>query len=336
MAKNGAPSVQPAGTTSSAWVDGAKDTPPGHRCGFVTIFGRSNVGKSTLLNRLVGQKVAIVTEVPQTTRRRIRGIRTYGDAQVIYMDTPGIHKPRYRMNQRMVSAAIASLDGVDLVLLLVDGEAGLGSGDRYVMRLARERRVPFYLIINKTDRMEKPRILEIIAEATREDSFDEVIPVSALTGENVDRLERLIQERLPPGPQYFPPDSITDAPETFLLAEILREKIILNTKQELPHSTAVVIERQQERQGGVLEMDALVVVERESQKGILIGRQGEMMKRIASSARQEMEARLGAKIFLQVWVKVAKNWRMDRRFLDHLGLEAPDAASASERRSERG
>jgi GTP-binding protein Era len=323
------PSETSPPTTSMGPLGEGDITPPGHRSGFVTLFGRSNVGKSTLLNRLVGQKVAIVTEVPQTTRRRIQGIRTYSDSQVVFVDTPGIHKPRYRLNQRMVSTAISSLDGVDLVVLLIDGEAGLGPGDRYVMRLAKERGVPSFLVVNKIDRMEKSRILEIIAEATREQSFEEVIPVSALTGENVDRLETVIRERLSAGPRYFPPGAVTDAPEKFLLAEILREKLILNTKEELPHSTAVIIERQEENRDGVLQVDALVVVERDSQKGILIGKKGEMMKRIASAARHEMEARLGTRVFLQVWVKVAKNWRMDQRFLDQLGLEGHDVADPS-------
>jgi GTP-binding protein Era len=323
--------VKPSDTplpTASPGSLGDKDlTPPGHRSGFVTLFGRSNVGKSTLLNRLVGEKVAIVTEVPQTTRRRIQGIRTYADCQIVFVDTPGVHKPRYRLNQRMVSAAVSSLDGVDLVVLLIDGDAGLGPGDRFVMRLAEERGVPSYLVVNKIDRMEKSRILEVIAEATRDRSFEEVVPVSALTGENVDRLETLIRKRLPTGPRYFPPGLVTDAPERFLTAEILREKLILSTKEELPHSTAVIIERQEESRDGVLQVDALVVVERDSQKGILIGKKGEMMKRIASAARHEMEARLGGKVFLQVWVKVAKNWRMDQRFLDHLGLEGREAVA---------
>jgi GTP-binding protein Era len=306
----------------------AEETPAGHRSGFVSLIGRSNVGKSTLLNRLVGSKVAIVSEVPQTTRRTVKGIRTYGDAQVVYMDTPGIHKPRYMMNQRMVADAMASLEGVDLLLLMVDGEAGLGPGDRFVMKLAQDRSVPVFLVVNKTDRMAKEEVFKLIEEVTREFTFQEVVPVSALTGDNVDRLESIIRGCLPLGPRYFPGDKVTDAPEKFLLAEILREKIILNTRQELPHSSAVLLERMEETPQGLLKMDALVVVEKDSQKGILIGHNGEMMKRIASAARIEMEARLGTKVFLQVWVKVARNWRMDERFLDHLGvenLELPDA-----------
>jgi GTP-binding protein Era len=303
--------------------------PADHKAGFVTLFGRSNVGKSTLLNRLVGRKVAIVTDVPQTTRRRIRGIRSYDDAQIVYMDTPGIHKPRYTMNRRMVSAAISSLEGVDLVLLLVDGEAGLGPGDRFVMKLAKERAVPVFLLVNKIDRIEPDALLPLISEATREHSFTEVVPVSALTGENLDRLETLIRSALPPGPRYFPPDAATDVPEKFIMAEILREKLILNTRQELPHSTAVLVEKLEE-DGGLLRLDTLVVVEKESQKGILIGRGGEMLKKIASEARREMEERLGGKIFLQVWVKVAPRWRMDRRFLDQLGLEEGEAGTEPE------
>jgi GTP-binding protein Era len=298
-----------------------KPLPEGHKAGFVTLFGRSNVGKSTLLNRLVGGKVAIVTDVPQTTRRRVRGIRTYDDAQIVYMDTPGVHKPRYAMNQRMVATAIASLDGVDLVLLLVDAGSGLGPGDRFVMDVARDRSVPVYLIINKVDLITQDKLLALIAEATAERSFTEVIPVSALNGKNVDRLESLIKAAIPPGPRYYSSEALTDSPEKFILAEILREKIILNTRQELPHSTAVLIERLEETPGGVLEVDALVVVDKDGQKGILIGKGGDTLKKIGRAARIEMEERLGTKVFLQTWVKVSRDWRMNERLLDQLGVE---------------
>jgi len=317
---------------------GPGQLPEGHRSGFVTIFGRSNVGKSTLINQLVGSKVAIVTDVPQTTRRRVRGIRTYDDAQVIYMDTPGVHKARYAMNHRMVAAAIAALDGVDLVLLLVDAGDGLGPGDRFVMDLTRERRVPVYLIINKIDLISRDKLLVLMGEATAHRSFTEVVPVSALTGDNIPRLESLIRRQLPAGPRYFPAGTLTDAPEKLLMAEILREKIILNTREELPHSTAVIIERQQEGKNGILELDALLVVDRESQKGILIGKGGATMKKIATQARHEMEERLGTRIFLQTWVKVAPDWRMDRRILDQMGVEgesredsSPDKPAAKKR-----
>lgn len=300
---------------------GVEQLPEGHRSGFVTIFGRSNVGKSTLINRLVGSKVAIVTDVPQTTRRRVRAIRTYDDAQVVYVDTPGVHKPRYAMNRRMVATAIASLDGVDLVLLLVDAGDGLGPGDEFVMDLARERQVSVFLVINKVDLISHEKILVLIGAATAQRSFTEVVPVSALTGDNVPRLESLIRKVLPEGPRYFPKGMLTDAPEKFLMAEILREKIILNTRQELPHSTAVIIERHEEGENGVLEMDALLVVDRESQKGILIGKAGATLKKIATEARHEMEERLGTRVFLQTWVKVAPDWRMDPRILDQMGVE---------------
>lgn len=298
--------------------------PEGHRAGFVTLFGRSNVGKSTLLNRLVGSKVAIVTDVPQTTRRRVRGIRTYDDAQIVYLDTPGVHKPRYAMNRRMVATAIASLDGVDLVLILVDAGAGLGPGDRFVMDVVRDRTVPVFLVFNKVDLITHEKLLALIAEVTAERSFTEVVPVSALSGDNVDRLEKLIRAAIPPGPRYFPSHALTDSPEKFILAEILREKIILNTRQELPHSTAVLIERLEEQPGGVLEVDALVVVDREGQKGILIGKGGETLKKIGRAARLEMEERLGTKVFLQTWVKVSRDWRMNERLLDQLGVDGEE------------
>ena len=312
------------GQGSTAPVGSEAPLPEGHRAGFVTLFGRSNVGKSTLLNSLVGGKVAIVTDVPQTTRRRVRGIRTYDDAQIVYMDTPGVHKPRYAMNQRMVATAIASLDGVDLVLLLVDAASGLGPGDRYVMDVAKERTVPVFLVLNKIDLIPREKLLALIAEATAERSFTEVVPVSALKGNNVDRLETLIRAAIPPGPRYYPTDALTDSPEKFILAEILREKIILNMRQELPHSTAVLIERLEERPSGVLEVDALVVVDRDGQKGILIGKGGETLKKIGRAARLEMEERLGTKVFLQTWVKVSRDWRMNERLLDQLGVEGEE------------
>ena len=314
---------QRAGDTGGQTADRATDTTAAanYRCGFVTLFGRSNVGKSTLLNRLVGEKVAIVTDVPQTTRNRLQGVRTFPDAQAIYMDTPGMHRPRFALNRRMVAAALGALDGMDLLLLLIDGAAGLGPGDRYVMRLAASRAEPVFLIINKTDLMAKPALLPLIASLNRDHSFAEIIPLSAASGDNVDRLETLIRASLPVRARLFPPDELTDVPERFLLAELLREQIILHTREELPHSSAVMVERFEETAGGIVEIDMLVLVERDSQKGIVIGKRGEMMKNVASAARVEMEALLGTKVFLQTWVKVAPRWRMDARLLDQLGVE---------------
>lgn len=293
--------------------------PAGHRSGLVLLFGRSNVGKSTLLNRLVGRKVAIVTEVPQTTRRRVRGIRTWPDAQAVYMDTPGIHRPRYTMNRRMVADAVAALEGIDLVLVLIDGAAGLGPGDRFVIDLVAQRRVPAILVVNKTDLMAAPDVLRLLGEVGSTHAWEEIIPISAATGDNVERLESLIRPRLPEGPRLYPGGEVTDTPEQDMLAEILREKIILHTREELPHSTAVLIERCAE-EAGSMHVDALVVVEKDSQKGILIGREGGMMKAVASAARRDMEDLLQARVFLQVWVKVARDWRMDERFLARLGV----------------
>ncbi len=319
-------------------VRGPAELPDGHRSGFVTLFGRSNVGKSTLLNKLAARDVAIVTDVPQTTRRRVQAIRTYDDAQIVYVDTPGVHKPRYTMNRRMVATAMAALDGVDLVLLLVDAAAGLGPGDRFVMGVAAQRKVPAFLVVNKVDLVSRDAQLAFLAQVSDMDGFREIVPVSALQGDNVERLESLIRSFLPEGPRYFPEDAWTDAPEKYLMAELLREKIILNTREELPHATAVLIERLEDRPDGVLEMDALIVVDRESQKGILIGRQGETLKRISSQARQAMEQRLGTRIFLQTWVKVSSDWRMDRRILDQLGVEGESLEleePAAPRRSRR-
>ncbi|MFQ5718055.1 MAG: GTPase Era [Acidobacteriota bacterium] len=312
-------------------VDGAAadESPPcpAHRCGFVTLFGRSNVGKSTLLNRMVGRKVAIVTDVAQTTRNRVQGIRSYPDAQVIFMDTPGIHRPRFAMNRRMVAAALAGLEGMDILLVIIDGPAGLGPGDRYVMDLAARRCEPVFLVINKIDRMSRPSLLPLIARVTHDNEFAEVIPVSAQTGENIDRLEDRIRRILPVRAPLFPRDELTDAPERFLVAELLREQVIIHTRDELPHSTAVLVERFHETAAGRVELDTLVLVEKESQKAILIGRSGAMMKEIASAARLQMQALLHVPVMLNVWVKVAPRWRMDRRVLDQLGVDEASGKS---------
>ncbi len=290
------------------------------RSGFVTIVGRPNVGKSTLLNRLVGQKVAIVTEKPQTTRNRILAIANTASAQIVFFDTPGIHKPKHEMNRRMVELAIQSLKNVDLALLLVDVTEPFGGGDEFVLDRVREANVPVVLALNKVDRARKPEILPIIDNYRRRHEFAEIVPISALTGENVDALASVLAQRLPKGEPLYPPETLTDLPERFFVAEIVREKILEATREEIPYSTAVVIDFWEEGET-LTRIEASVLVERESQKGILVGKGGSMLKRIGTAARQDIEAFVGAKVFLGLHVRVRSEWRENPRLLTELGIE---------------
>ncbi len=292
------------------------------RCGFVALIGRPNVGKSTLTNRLVGNKVSIVSEVPQTTRFPVRGVLHRGGAQIVFIDTPGIHKPRHRLNEEMVRAALQVLHEVDIVLVLVDAADGYGPGDRYVFDRVREARARACLILNKIDGMPKERLLPLIEEAAALQLFEEIVPVSALTGDNVDRLEAILLERIPEGPAHFPPDHLTDLPLRLQIAEAIREQIFLRARQEVPHSVAVVVDAIDDT-GATMRVDATILVERDSQKGILIGDQGRMVKEIGTSSRHLLEATLGKSIHLALWVKVRQSWRDDPDLLRLIGLAVP-------------
>jgi GTP-binding protein Era len=290
------------------------------RSGFVTIVGRPNVGKSTLLNRLVGQKVAIVTPKPQTTRNRILAIANTGEAQIVFFDTPGIHKPKHEMNRRMVGTAVESLKHVDLALLLVDVTEPFGPGDLYVLERIREARTPVVLAINKVDRVKKQEILPVIDACRGRHDFAEIVPISALEGDNVDALEGALTKHLPEGEALYPSDTLTDLPERFFVAEIVREKILELTREEIPYASAVLIEAWEESER-LTRIEATVLVERESQKGILVGKGGSMMKRIGTAAREDVEAFLGTKVFLGLHVKVRSGWRENERLLSELGIE---------------
>jgi GTP-binding protein Era len=290
------------------------------RAGFVTIVGRPNVGKSTLLNRLVGQKVAIVTEKPQTTRNRILAVANTPSAQMVFFDTPGIHKPKHEMNRRMVDLAVRSLKNVDLALLLIDVTEPFGGGDEFVLDRVRDAKVPVILALNKVDRIRKPEILGIIEDYRHRHDFAEIVPLSALTGENVDALVSALERHLPEGEPLYPPDTLTDLPERFFVAEIVREKILEATREEIPYSTAVVIDAWEEGEK-LTRIEASVLVERDSQKGILVGKGGSMMKRIGTAARQDIEAFLGTRVFLGLHVRVRPEWRENERFLSELGIE---------------
>ena len=295
------------------------------KCGFVSFIGRPNAGKSTLINRLVGEKVAIVSDKPQTTRNRILGVRNYPDAQVIFLDTPGIHRPLHRMNVRMVDAARDTIGEVDIVGLVVDATEKFGRGDRYVLDMLKDVEAPIFLILNKIDLVKKVRLLPFIEELSKEGTFAEIIPVSAGTGLNVDRLERVLIDRLPEGPALYPEDYLTDQPERFLASEIVREKVLQFTHAEIPFSSAVIIDRfeEPEREGGLLSLYCTIVVERESQKPIVVGRGGDMIKRIGTAAREELERFFSTKVYLDLHVRVKSDWREDERVLRDLGVGRP-------------
>jgi GTPase len=289
------------------------------RSGFVSIVGRPNSGKSTLLNRLVGEKVSIVTDKPQTTRHTVRGIVTRPEGQIIVLDTPGIHKPIHRMNERMMKSVRDALTDVDLILLIVDASAAFGRGDEFTLALLKPVEKKKILLMNKIDRIEKRKLLPIIERYSRLDNFEEIIPISALTGDNVELLVGQIFKRLPEGPPFYPDDQISDQPERAIAAEMIREKVIQLTEEEIPYSTAVVIDRFEEGED-IHRIYASIFVERDSQKAIVIGKSGQKLKEIGIDARRDLESFLGRKVFLELHVKVKKGWRDDEGTLRVLGL----------------
>jgi GTP-binding protein Era len=287
--------------------------------GFVSVVGRPNVGKSTLINRVVGQKVAIVTPKPQTTRNRITAIANTKAAQIVFFDTPGIHKPQHEMNRLMVETAIRSLSQVDLVLLMVDVTEPFGKGDRFVLELMRKVEVPLLLAINKVDRIGKEAVLPVIGQYSSRGNFKEIVPISALEGDNVDRLVGQLERYLPEGPPLFPEDELTDLPERFFAAEMIREKILFHIHEEVPYSTAVRVDSWEDK-SELIHIEASILVERDSQKGILLGRRGAMLKKIGTAAREDLERFLNARVYLGLHVKVRQRWRENRRLLSELGI----------------
>ena len=275
----------------------------------VTVCGRPNVGKSTLTNALVGEKIAIVSNKPQTTRNRIMGIVTKGDTQFILLDTPGFIKPRNRLGDYMVNVVKESVTDVDCVLFLIEPVPEIGPGEAALLDRIRESGVPAVLVINKIDTVEKESLLPVIAAWTKVFDFDSVVPVSAKNGDGLDILLTEMRKYASEGPHLFPDDSITDQPERQICAELIREKILRSVEKEVPHGTAVEISRFSERDNGILDIEATIYCEKPSHKGILIGKNGSMLRQIGAEAREEIEAFLGAKVFLQTWVKVKENWR---------------------------
>jgi GTPase len=293
------------------------------KAGFVSFVGRPNAGKSTLLNRLVGTKLAIVSDKPQTTRNRILGVKNYPDAQVVFLDTPGIHRPLHRMNVRMVDAAIDTMREVDVLGLVVDVAEPVGKGDRFVLEIVKNVKAPVFLILNKIDLVKKTKLLPIIQQYGALDLFAEIVPVSAATGDNLDRLERALIDRLPEGEPLYPPDYLTDQPERLFAAEIVREKVLQFTHSEIPFSSAVVVDRFEEPDvtSGLLKLYCTIVVERESQKPIVVGRGGDMIKRIGTAAREDLEKFFDTRVFLDLHVRVKADWREDDQVLNEIGLK---------------
>ena len=304
------------------------------KAGFVSFIGRPNAGKSTLLNRIVGQKLAIVSDKPQTTRTRVVGVKNYppsppeaataGQAtggQIVFVDTPGVHKPTHRMNVRMVDVALEAMREVDVLSLVVDASAKSGPGDRYLLDVLKDVKTPVILTLTKVDLIAKPRLLPLIDYYSKAHSFAEIVPASAIDGTNIDTLERLFLQHLPEGEPLYPPDYLTDQTDRFYVSEIVREQVLQNTHDELPFSTAVVIDRFDETDASILKLYCTILVERDSQKGIVVGKGGEMIKQIGTAARLGLEAHFETRVFLDLHVKVKSEWRNDERVLDEINIQ---------------
>ncbi|MFD0616322.1 GTPase Era [Paenibacillus sp. GCM10027629] len=290
------------------------------KSGFVAIIGRPNVGKSTLMNQVIGQKIAIMSDKPQTTRNKIHGVYTSSDNQIVFLDTPGIHKRQSKLGDYMNTVALNTLNEVEAVLFLVDVAEGLGGGDRYIIEQLKRIKTPVFLVMNKIDQVQPEALLPIIVAYKDLYPFAEIVPISAKNGNNVNTLLEQVSKYLPEGPQYYPDDQITDHPEQFVCAELIREKILHLTREEIPHSIAVAIEDMKVQENGVVNIMAVIYVERDSQKGIVIGKQGALLKEVGKQARKDIENLLGSRIFLELWVKVKKDWRNQERILKDLGF----------------
>lgn len=290
------------------------------KSGFVAIVGRPNVGKSTLMNHVIGQKIAIMSDKPQTTRNKIHGVYTTEDTQIVFLDTPGIHKRKSKLGDYMNQVAYNTLNEVEVILFLVDVSAGLGSGDKFVMEQLAKVKTPVILVMNKIDQVHPDELPPMIKSYHELFDFAEIVPISALHGNNVTRLLEVLGTYMSEGPKYYPDDQITDHPEQFVVAELIREKILHLTREEIPHSIAVAIEDMRVQDNGVVYISAVIYVERDSQKGIVIGKQGALLKEIGKLARQDIEHLLGSKTFIELWVKVKKDWRNQDRILRDLGF----------------
>jgi GTP-binding protein Era len=288
------------------------------RSGFIAIIGRPNAGKSTLINQIMHEKVAIVSNKPQTTRNSIRAIVTDENSQLIFIDTPGLHKPKHELGRQMNKLAYSAISGVDVIYYIFDGSEKIGRGDEFVMDYLKHHEIPIFCVVNKIDAMPRSVLLELLMTLSKTELFSEIIPISAKTGDNVARLFDLTRKYIPEGPKYYPDDMKVDYPEQFILAEIIREKLLAKTKEEIPHSIAVVFDQFAEKKESIL-IHATILVERDSQKGIVIGKGGNLLKEVGQEARIELEAILGKNVFLELFVRVEKDWRNRKARLNSLG-----------------
>ncbi|MEK3797807.1 GTPase Era [Peribacillus sp. FSL H8-0477] len=282
----------------------------GFKSGFISIIGRPNVGKSTFLNRVIGQKIAIMSDKPQTTRNKVQGVLTTNDSQMIFIDTPGIHKPKHKLGDFMMKVATNTLKEVDLILFMINAVEGLGQGDQFIIEKLQTTKTPVFLVVNKIDQLHPDDLLPLIEKYQKLYPFTAIVPISALEGNNVETLLEQIKVHLPEGPQFYPADQVTDHPERFIISELIREKVLHLTREEIPHSVAVAIDSIKKMDNSdTINVMATIVVERDSQKGIVIGKQGKMLKEVGTRARVDIENLLGSKVFLEMWVKVQKDWR---------------------------
>lgn len=295
-----------------------------HKSGFVAIIGRPNVGKSTLLNRIIRQKIAIMSDKAQTTRNKIQGIYTTPEAQIVFIDTPGIHKPKHRLGDFMVETAYSALREVDAIFFIVSADQKRGPGDDFIIERLKKNQTPVFLLVNKIDKVHPDALLPLIEDYRHEMDFKEVFPISATEGNNVDNLLETVLNYIPEGPQYYPEDQVTDHPEYFICSELIREKVLLLTREEIPHSVAVMVESMKRDENDKVHIQATIVVERDSQKGIIIGKGGKMLKDVGVKARKDIENLLGDKVYLELWVKVQKNWRDKQKFLQDFGYKEMD------------
>ncbi|TDM13111.1 GTPase Era [Macrococcus lamae] len=289
------------------------------KSGFVAIIGRPNVGKSTFMNRVLGQKVAIMSDKAQTTRNKVQGVLTTDEAQIIFIDTPGIHKPKHVLGDYMMKVAKNTLREVDAILFMINVEESIGRGDEYIVEMLKNTKTPVFLVLNKIDLVHPDQLITEIEKYKDLLPFAEIVPISALQGNNVDRLVEVISGYLPEGPMYYPKDQISDHPEHFIVAELIREKVLHLTSQEIPHAIGVNVEKMMRETEDRVHIEATIYVERDSQKGIVIGKQGKMLKEVGKRARQDIEMLLGSKVYLELWVKVQKDWRNKPNFIRQIG-----------------